>query len=196
MKLSDIHHSVRYWTMLSQTSSKDERKIQNGIKLFNQNPEKVRDLEIIVANYENNHLSVLQGISFLTEQGMLSGSPEDIYLFFQNNHVSGQKLGQYLGQRENLKILELFVADFNFDGCSVDEALRSLLNDIVLPGDMDQMDQILSSFADAHHRANPRASSSPDAVYALAFTVVLLSLSLHSAASAHARITPEVSPRS
>ena len=122
----------------------------------------------------------------------MSGAPEDIHIFFQNNDVDPYKLGHYLGQRENLKVLELFVADFNFEGCNVDEAMRSLLSDFVLPGDMDKLDQILVTFAEAHHRANPRASSSADAVFALAFTVVILSLSLHSPAAAHSRISPEV----
>jgi hypothetical protein len=111
-----------------------------------------------------------------------------------NNHVNAQKLGQYLGQNENIKVLDLLIADFSFEGCSVDEALRSLLTDIVLPGDMDQMDQILTAFSEAHHRANPRDSTSADTVYALSFAVVLLSLSLHSPTSVHARVTPEVSP--
>ena len=134
----------------------------------------------------------LQGISFLTDQGLLTGSSEDIYNFLLNNHVNGQKLGQYLGQIENLKVLELLIADFNFEGCSIDEALRLFLTDVVLPGDMDQMDQILTAFSEAHHRANSRNSTSADAVYALAFTVVLLSLSLHSPTSVLGRVTPEV----
>lgn len=73
------------------------------------------------------------------------------------------------------------VAGFIFRGFSFDVALRVYLGRFQLPGEAQKIDRILQAFAKAYFAANPsnKACPSEDAVYTLAFSVVLLNTDAH-----------------
>jgi hypothetical protein len=70
---------------------------------------------------------------------------------------------------------------FVFRGFSFDVALRVYLGRFLLPGEAQKIDRILQAFARAYFAANPENAALPseDAVYTLAFSVVLLNTDAH-----------------
>lgn len=72
-------------------------------------------------------------------------------------------------------------AGFVFQGFSIDVALRAFLGRFALPGEAQKIDRILQAFAKAYFAANPRdpTCASEDAVYTLAFSLVLLNTDAH-----------------
>lgn len=70
---------------------------------------------------------------------------------------------------------------FIFKDFSIDVALRVYLGRFVLPGEAQKIDRILQAFAKAYFVANPRdpVCTSEDAIYTLAFSLVLLNTDAH-----------------
>ena len=71
---------------------------------------------------------------------------------------------------------------FQFANYSFDVALRAYLGHFVLPGEAQKIDRILQAFAKAYYEANrsdPSVCKSEDAVYTLAFSIVLLNTDAH-----------------
>lgn len=68
-----------------------------------------------------------------------------------------------------------------FQDYSIDVALRAFLGRFALPGEAQKIDRILQAFARSYFAANPSdpTCASEDAVYALAFSLVLLNTDAH-----------------
>ncbi|RLN20517.1 hypothetical protein BBJ28_00004206 [Nothophytophthora sp. Chile5] len=74
-----------------------------------------------------------------------------------------------------------YASGFVFKGVSFDIALRVYLGRFVLPGEAQKIDRILQAFAKAYFASNPNSRECPseDAVYTLAFSVLLLNTDAH-----------------
>ncbi|KAJ0405298.1 hypothetical protein P43SY_001057 [Pythium insidiosum] len=111
-------------------------------------------------------------------------SPKDIADFLhQLPHLDPKTVGRVLGEPDAraLEVLQEYANGFVFKGFSFDIALRVYLGRFALPGEAQKIDRILQAFAKAYFSANPNGEicTSEDAVYTLAFSVVLLNTDAH-----------------
>eukprot|EP01119_Soliformovum_irregulare_P014112 TRINITY_DN3831_c0_g1_i1.p1 TRINITY_DN3831_c0_g1~~TRINITY_DN3831_c0_g1_i1.p1 ORF type:complete len:612 (+),score=153.17 TRINITY_DN3831_c0_g1_i1:152-1987(+) len=74
------------------------------------------------------------GIQFLKEARQ-EISEEDIAIFLESEGLSKTKIGEYLGELENIAVLERFLRRANFEHMTFDTALRNFLTKFRLPGE-------------------------------------------------------------
>lgn len=152
---------------ISEAATFEQRRaykleLQEGISLFNRKPSK--------------------GIKFLINAKKVGDSPEDIATFLKK--TSGLDLtmiGDYLGEREDftLRVMHAYVDSFNFEGMEFDEAIRLFLQGFRLPGEAQKIDRIMEKFAECYSKCNPKAFTSADTAYVLAYSVILLNTDAH-----------------
>ncbi|KAF7731279.1 hypothetical protein EC973_000695 [Apophysomyces ossiformis] len=68
---------------------------------------------------------------------------------------------------------------FDFRGDGIDMALRKLLAKVHLPKESQQIDRAMEDFAKRYHECNPGLVENPDAIYAVAFSILLLHTDAH-----------------
>ena len=90
-------------------------------------------------------------------------------------------IGDYLGEREDftLRVMHAYVDSFNFEGMEFDEAIRLFLQGFRLPGEAQKIDRIMEKFAECYSKCNPKAFTSADTAYVLAYSVILLNTDAH-----------------
>ncbi|KAJ6525107.1 hypothetical protein DFH09DRAFT_1264292 [Mycena vulgaris] len=99
-------------------------------------------------------------------------------------------LGDYISREENRPLLKAFIGLIDFRNKSVADALRELLETFRLPGEAQQIDRITETFASIYFASGPEEIQNADAVYVLAFSVILLNTDLHNP-QVRARMTVE-----
>lgn len=137
--------------------------MQEGIALFNKKPRK--------------------GVEFLIKAEKLGSTPEDVAAFLINaTGLDKTMVGDYLGEKEefSLKVMHAYVDSFNFEGKDFDEAIRSFLLGFRLPGEAQKIDRIMEKFAERYCKCNPKAFTSADTAYVLAYSVIMLNTDAHS----------------
>ncbi|ESQ36827.1 hypothetical protein EUTSA_v10006576mg [Eutrema salsugineum] len=137
-------------------------ELQEGISIFNQKPKK--------------------GIEFLIKAKKVGDSPEEIAAFLKDaSGLNKTLVGDYLGEREDLslKVMHAYVDSFEFQGMEFDEAIRAFLRGFRLPGEAQKIDRIMEKFAERYCKCNPKAFSSADTAYVLAYSVILLNTDAH-----------------
>ncbi|KAL6124375.1 hypothetical protein ACLB2K_076888 [Fragaria x ananassa] len=137
-------------------------ELQEGISLFNRKPKK--------------------GIEFLINANKVGDSPEEIATFLKNaSGLNKTMIGDYLGEREDLslKVMHAYVESFDFQNLEFDEAIRSFLQGFRLPGEAQKIDRIMEKFAERYCKCNPKAFTSADTAYVLAYSVILLNTDAH-----------------
>uniref|UniRef100_A0A1D1XSQ5 Brefeldin A-inhibited guanine nucleotide-exchange protein 2 n=1 Tax=Anthurium amnicola TaxID=1678845 RepID=A0A1D1XSQ5_9ARAE len=137
-------------------------KLQEGISLFNRRPKK--------------------GIEFLINAKKVGESPEEIAAFLKDaSGLNKTLIGDYLGEREELplKVMHAYVDSFDLQGMEFDEAIRAFLQGFRLPGEAQKIDRIMEKFAEHYCKCNPKAFSSADTAYVLAYSVILLNTDAH-----------------
>eukprot|EP00262_Sarcandra_glabra_P004781 TRINITY_DN1602_c0_g3_i1.p1 TRINITY_DN1602_c0_g3~~TRINITY_DN1602_c0_g3_i1.p1 ORF type:complete len:1356 (+),score=263.89 TRINITY_DN1602_c0_g3_i1:327-4070(+) len=152
---------------VSEVASFEQRRaykleLQEGISLFNRKPKK--------------------GIDFLINAKKVGDSPEEIADFLKNTSGLNKSLiGDYLGEREelSLKVMHAYVDSFDFQGMNFDEAIRAFLQGFRLPGEAQKIDRIMEKFAERFCKCNPKAFTSADTAYVLAYSVILLNTDAH-----------------
>ncbi|KAI4356815.1 hypothetical protein L6164_000804 [Bauhinia variegata] len=162
---SDTHSEVS--NEASDVSTIEQRRaykleLQEGISLFNRKPKK--------------------GIEFLINANKLGNSPEDIAAFLKDaSGLNKTLIGDYLGEREelSLKVMHAYVDSFDFQGLEFDEAIRVFLKGFRLPGEAQKIDRIMEKFAERYCKCNPKAFSSADTAYVLAYSVIMLNTDAH-----------------
>lgn len=135
---------------------------QEGISLFNRKPRK--------------------GIEFLISANKVGSSPEEIATFLKNaSDLNKTLIGDYLGEREDmsLKVMHAYIDSFDFQGMELDEAIRIFLQGFRLPGEAQKIDRIMEKFAERYWKCNPKAFSSADTAYVLAYSVIMLNTDAH-----------------
>ncbi|XP_057531802.1 brefeldin A-inhibited guanine nucleotide-exchange protein 2 [Amaranthus tricolor] len=137
-------------------------ELQEGISLFNRKPKK--------------------GIEFLISANKVGSSPEEIATFLKNaSDLNKTLIGDYLGEREDmsLKVMHAYIDSFDFQGMELDEAIRIFLQGFRLPGEAQKIDRIMEKFAERYWKCNPKAFSSADTAYVLAYSVIMLNTDAH-----------------
>lgn len=154
-------------TETSEAASFEQRRaykleLQEGISLFNRKPRK--------------------GIEFLVNAKKVGDSPEEIAAFLKNaSGLDKTLIGDYLGERDDfsLRVMHAYVDSFNFQGTQFDEALRLFLQGFRLPGEAQKIDRITEKFAERYCKCNPKAFTSADTAYVLAYSVIMLNTDAH-----------------
>ncbi|XP_072255250.1 uncharacterized protein [Pyxicephalus adspersus] len=76
-------------------------------------------------------------------------------------------------------VAEEYLALFDFKGKTLDIALRSLLQELVLTGETQERERVLYHFSKRFHSCNPNEYNSADAVHTLTCAIMLLNSDLH-----------------
>ncbi|KAG7401002.1 hypothetical protein PHYBOEH_003592 [Phytophthora boehmeriae] len=111
-------------------------------------------------------------------------TPREIAEFLHEiPHDDPRMVGQVLGEPDDLSlsVLHEYARGFVFEGVAFDVALRVYLGRFELPSEAQKIDRIIEAFAKAYHESNPDSLECPseDAVYTLAFSVLLLNTDAH-----------------
>ena len=95
--------------------------------------------------------------------------------FFHTTPTLSKKvLGEYFGNKNNEAVLRVFVRQCDFSGKRIDEALRILLESFRLPGESQQIERVMASFANVYYAANPADVADVDAAFVLSYSIVML----------------------
>lgn len=99
--------------------------------------------------------------------------------------LSPVAIGEFLGSKDDdgfaNECAKLFFASFDLSGMQLDEAIRCMSKRLCLPGEAQQIDRLIESFAGVYCRDNPGILSDTDAAYLLAFSIVMLNADAHTA---------------
>lgn len=76
-------------------------------------------------------------------------------------------------------VAQEYLEFFQFEGQTLDRALRTFLQALMLTGETQERERILGHFSRRFHRCNPNAFPSPDAVHSLTCAIMLLNTDLH-----------------
>lgn len=140
-----------------------------------------------------------QGIQYLIDNDLLYNTPKDIAKFLLgkrifhdaqsilNTGLNKKKVGEYLGKlgsndnemKFHTELLHEFLQLFNFQGVSLDVALRQFLRTFRLPGEAQVIDRIMMCYATRYCEHNPGIFSCDDTAYKLSFSLILLNTDLH-----------------
>jgi brefeldin A-resistance guanine nucleotide exchange factor 1 len=123
------------------------------------------------------------GIAFLASQGIIK-NPDDpacIAEFIKGTtRVDKKVLGEFISKRANEAILSAFIAQFDFTGLRVDEALRQLLHAFRLPGESQLIERIVTEFSEQYfNKAQPEGIANKDAIFVLTYAVIMLNTDQH-----------------
>ncbi|CDZ98841.1 Pattern-formation protein/guanine nucleotide exchange factor [Phaffia rhodozyma] len=117
----------------SDSMKKQHPIVLNFIQIFSQDPHRA--------------------VEYLISQSNLSSASISGFLF-KTTEIDRTKLGEFLSQEVNERLLEGFVARFSFAGVRIDEALRTFLLSIRLPTEANANERLLWTFAAQWHEVN------------------------------------------
>ncbi|ORY06583.1 Sec7-domain-containing protein [Basidiobolus meristosporus CBS 931.73] len=132
------------------------------------------------------------GIQFLYDNGILPPiieNPTDeehltiiknLANFLKTTPTINKKLlGEYLSKPVNREVLKSFIELFQFKNKRIDEAMREMLETFRLPGEAQQIERIVETFATAYFASEPEEVASQDGAFVLSFSVIMLNTDLH-----------------
>ncbi|KAJ7168148.1 hypothetical protein C8R43DRAFT_983232 [Mycena crocata] len=131
-----------------------------------------------------------KGVAFLEENQLIysdlphnapeSAKAHNLAVFLKGcARLDKRLLGDYLSREENLPLLKAFVGLIDFRNKPFADALRELLVTFRLPGESQQIARITETFASIYFAAGPDEIQNEDAVYVLAYSVIMLNTDLH-----------------
>ncbi|KAH0584078.1 hypothetical protein H2248_009651 [Termitomyces sp. 'cryptogamus'] len=127
------------------------------------------------------------GIAFLEENNLIYADlSEDVTkasslaCFLKScTRLDKRLLGDYISKPDNIELLKAFIGLFDFHNKPIADALRELLESFRLPGEAQQIARITETFASSYFASDPEEIKSEDAVYVLAYSVIMLNTDLH-----------------
>ncbi|KAH8117228.1 Sec7-domain-containing protein [Phellopilus nigrolimitatus] len=127
------------------------------------------------------------GLSFLEENKLIYADisetvdrPRSLATFLKScNHLDKRLLGDFISRPENIDVLRAFIRLFDFKNKPVAEAMRELLESFRLPGESQQINRITETFAEVYFASKPANIKSQDAVYVLAYSIIMLNTDQH-----------------
>lgn len=155
----------------SQESLKESRgrkdALLEGARRFNQKPK--------------------DGLVYFEQQGFISrdaaARDHSIAKFLKDcPRLDKKLLGDYLSRPGNEGVLDSFLRLFDFNDKPLSEAMREMLESFRLPGESQQIARITETFSKVYFAVAPReVIKSEDAIYVLAYSVIMLNTDLHNA---------------
>ncbi|KAM8859169.1 uncharacterized protein psda isoform 2-T3 [Spinachia spinachia] len=76
-------------------------------------------------------------------------------------------------------VAEEYLNNFSFRGLTIDQALRTFLNQFALMGETQERERVLAQFSRRYRQCNPQGVPSEDSVHTLTCAVMLLNSDLH-----------------
>ncbi|CAG8573531.1 12884_t:CDS:10, partial [Cetraspora pellucida] len=125
------------------------------------------------------------GIEFLQANGIIYNDPAidkntSLALFLKSTPRLNKKLlGDFLSKPSNIDVLKAFVKLFDFEGKRIDEAMREMLESFRLPGEAQQIERIMETFAETYFASGPQEIATQDATFVLSYSVIMLNTDLH-----------------
>ncbi|KAF8577240.1 Sec7-domain-containing protein [Ramaria rubella] len=126
------------------------------------------------------------GIQFFIENGFVSKQENDVSeaqslarFLKKCPRLDKKLLGDFLSRPDNREVLDAFIRLFDFKQKTIADAMRDLLEAFRLPGESQQIERITETFAKCYFAAEPEGIKSEDAVFVLAYSVILLNTDLH-----------------
>lgn len=106
--------------------------------------------------------------------------PRSLAYFLKNcPRLDKKALGEYISHLDNPDLLKEFIGLFDFRDKSIAEAMRELLESFRLPGESQPIARITETFAKQFFACGPPGIKSEDAVFVLAYSVIMLNTDLH-----------------
>uniref|UniRef100_A0A1I7YFG3 SEC7 domain-containing protein n=1 Tax=Steinernema glaseri TaxID=37863 RepID=A0A1I7YFG3_9BILA len=153
--------------MLKWTDQQRRRYYRIALNFFNKKPDR--------------------GIQMLINWGFIENNPVAIAkLLTERRGLSKQMIGEFIGTLHSAfhaDVLHSFVAEVDMRDMEIDIALRQTLMYFRLPGEAQKIDRIMQVFSQRYCKCNPSSSAvqcGPDAIYILAFAIIMLNTDLHS----------------
>lgn len=143
-----------------------KKKLMIGADHFNRDPKK--------------GLQFLQGMHLLPE----TLDPISVAGFLRYTVGLDKNLvGDYLGNHDQfcIDVLQEFAKTFDFREMNLDIALRVFLETFRLPGESQKILRILEAFAERYYEQSPHILANKDAVFVLAYSLIMLNTDQHSA---------------
>ncbi|KAI0080604.1 Sec7-domain-containing protein [Panus rudis PR-1116 ss-1] len=125
------------------------------------------------------------GIAFLEENKIIYTDPSEprtlsLAKFLKScSRLDKRLLGEYLGKPENIDLLKAFMGLFDFKGKTVADAMREFMEAFRLPGEAQQISRVTEVFAEVYFATQPAVVKSQDAIYILAFSIIMLNTDQH-----------------
>ncbi|KAF5392909.1 hypothetical protein D9757_001066 [Collybiopsis confluens] len=127
------------------------------------------------------------GLAFLEENGLIYADlsdevdkPLSLARFLKScSRLDKRLLGDFISRPENIDVLKAFIGLFDFKDKLVANAMQEMLETFRLSGESQQIARITEVFAATFFAAKPAEIKSEDAVYVLAYSVVMLNTDLH-----------------
>jgi cytohesin len=124
-----------------------------------------------------------RGIAWAVEQGVLaSEAPADVAEFLHvAEELNKTKVGQFIADKDekSAAVRRAFMDRMDFAGLSVAEGLRELMTRFRLPGEAQQIDRCMESFASSFFASNPTAFGHQDTAYILSVAIIMLNTDAH-----------------
>ncbi|KAI3407604.1 hypothetical protein GPALN_015044 [Globodera pallida] len=143
-----------------------------------------RRLYRIALNFFNKKPDL--GVQLLINWGFVRNSARELaLLFMERRGISKQMIGEYLGtlrSQFHASVLNCFIEQISMYDMDIDIAIRQLLKYIRLPLEAQKIDHIIQAFSQHYVACNRHrlcALDTPDAMYILAFAVIMLNTDLH-----------------
>lgn len=164
---SDADWPSHYPTPESLASSKGRKAaILDGAARFNAKPK--------------------DGLAYFEKEGLIdlsgkTGTREQSIARFLNEcpRLDKKLLGDYISRPDNVAVLDAFISLFDFTEKPIADAMREMLETFRLPGEAQQISRITETFAKSYFASQPSDINSEDAVYVLAYSVIMLNTDLH-----------------
>lgn len=127
------------------------------------------------------------GLAFLEENKLIYSdlSPEvsrtrSLAIFLKScTRLDKRLLGDFISKPDNLELLKEFLGLFDFKDKPIADAMREMLETFRLPGESQQINRITETFASIYFASGPAEIKTEDAVYVLAYSVIMLNTDLH-----------------
>lgn len=171
--ISQLIQSMQEWVQRNKVEEQvaDVERIENSkqkktllseaIHLFNQDPKK--------------------GFVSLKEQNICESNDEVACFLLKTQGLSKVAIGEFLGTKQNMEIMKLYMDMLDLSEMSIVEALRRVSSRFKFPGEAQMLDRIILQFANKYYLCNKSEYESADAAYILSFSIMMLNTDLHNA---------------
>lgn len=143
--------------------------------------------QLILAGAARFNTKPKSGVTFLEENRLIyadmppeTSRPQSLASFLKGcTRLDKRLLGDYISKPDNIEVLKAFIGLFDFKDKPIADAMRELLEAFRLPGEAQQIARITETFASIYFASEPAEIKSEDAVYVLAYSVIMLNTDLH-----------------
>eukprot|EP00731_Ephydatia_muelleri_P005705 Em0002g1881a len=144
-------------------------------------------VEVMLVATELFNKKASSAVEHMVKQGVFTSPPDpkEVTSFFHDNQeLHKAMIGDYIGDRRNIDILNAYVGRFTVSGVDLVESLRHFLEAFRLPSESPIISRILETFTEHWLKCNEaglgKVFANKDAVFVLAYSIIMLNVVLHS----------------